>query len=166
MTEKLGQTPANTFFTRLKQLCEEGSYTPYLIDFSLNESIFFIANESNYEYLLLCVAFGNQREQRYVSYETMLTATGHSTSPLKKLLEKKKKLNLLCDKNGMSGAKIYLALATEFSCLTPEEERQAWRVDKGINLIVENVEIAQETGKEAKDYNKYAILADYLSAKK
>ena len=162
MTEELAKCPAQTFFTRLKQLCKEEDCSQYLIDFSLNETLFFIAGQE--EYLLLCVAFSEQEEKRYINEENMLTPNGNSESPLKSLLKKKEKLNNLCEKYGMSGSRIYLGIATEFICLNPEEERQLWRKEKGINFIVEGVNVSRETGKEAKSYNKYSILSDYLSA--
>lgn len=162
LTEELAKCPAHTFFTRLKQLCEEEEdCTLYLIDYSLHEALFFIAGQG--EYLLLCIAFAEHKEKRYISEENMLTSNGCSKSPLKSLFKKKDKLKELCDKYGMSGSIIYLGAATEFTCLNPEEERQLWR-EKGINFIIEGVNIAQETGKEAKSYNKYSILSDYLSA--
>lgn len=157
LINQLQQCTAAGFFSLLKRLCEEKGFNRYLIDFSLNEALFFIPGAN--DYLLLCVCFTSEdHEVCYLDKAGyVISATGHRKSPLLLLKKKKSQLEDICRQLDTS-SRIFLALATEYSLLNPAED-----LPEGLDLVKTNVSIARETHEACNMYNKYARLQAYLT---
>ena len=165
MIEQLKSCPSTDFFPRLKQLCEENGYSRFLIDFSMNEAVFFISGSESY--LLLCVAFSNEsKEKQYIdSAGFALAEHTHCISPLNIVWGKRDKLEVIRRKYQLPVLPVFLGVATEYGLLNSEKEKEQW-TQNGISFVKDVVSIPCVESKEPPCYNKYFALSEYLSAKR